>query len=199
MTQASTTLTLLLALSSLGGCAASSPTVAHTPLGRAFAAAPGSASTAPAPSGDPPAERHGMIATDAAREQSTPSVLAPTPKAALQRYALLYANWRADSLSRVERRLAALAVGAARLTAEQIAASHSTTTALAAEHVQNTGVVLSIAPGQGPARGQWIVVTQEQTTGAGPYAGLPPSLHVTLARTQRFGQGWAISSWRSSI
>jgi hypothetical protein len=196
MTHARATTALLLALASLSGCGAT--TSAPSSLGRSFAAAPDPTSPAPAPSGDPPAERHGTIPPDAARQQSTPSALAPTPQAALQRYALLYTNWRATSLPSVERQLAALAVGAARLTAEQIAASHSKTTALAAEHVQNTGVVLAIAPGQGPVRGQWIVVTQEQTIGEGPYAGLPPTLHVTLARTRRLGHGWAISSWTPS-
>ena len=167
------------------------------PLGRPFAAQPAASSRAPAPAGDPPAERGGTVsARQAASENElTGSSLAPSPQAALLRYALLYANWQADSLSRVERRLAALAVGAARLTAEQIAASQSATAALAADHVQNTGVVLSIARGQGPARGLWVVVTREQTTGAGLYAGLPPTLHVTLARTQRFDEGFAISSW----
>jgi hypothetical protein len=55
--------------------------------------------------------------------------------------------------------------------------------------------VLAIAPGQGPAAGQWIVVTQEQTTGTGPYASLPPALHVTFASTERLNHGWVISGW----
>ncbi len=191
MTRATAKLTLLLALALLSGCTASAP----PPLGRAFAAAPGPTSTAPPPSGDPPAERHGTIPPGAARHQRTPSRLAPTPQAALQRYALLYSNWQAVNLPSVERQLASMAVGPARLTAEQIAASHSMTAALAADRVQSTGVVLSIAPGRGPARGQWIIVTQEHTTGAGAYVSLPATLHVTLARTQRLDQGWTISGW----
>jgi hypothetical protein len=130
-----------------------------------------------------------------ARKENTPSSLAPSPQAALLRYALLYTNWQASSLPAHERRLAALAVGAARLTAEQEDASASAAAALAADHVQNTGVVLSIAAELGPTRGQWIVVTQEQSTGTGPYAGLPPTLHVTLARTERLKRGWAVSEW----
>jgi len=195
MTRARATLTVLLVLASLSGCAASSPTSAPAPLGRSVAATPRLASTAPAASGESTTEQHGTIPPGAARQQSTPSALAATPQAALARYALLYSSWRAASLPGVERQVAALAVGPARLTAEQIAASHSATAELAADHVQNTGIVLSIAPGQGPARNQWIIVTQEQTTGTGPYAGLPPALRVTLARTQRLSQGWAISSW----
>lgn len=99
------------------------------------------------------------------------------------------------SLPAAERRLASLAIGAARLTAEQLAASNSVTAELAVNHVQNKGVVLAITPGQGSARRQWIVVTEEQATGTGPYAGLPPTLHVTLAHTERLGRGWVISSW----
>jgi hypothetical protein len=53
--------------------------------------------------------------------------------------------------------------------------------------------VLAITRGRGPAAGQWIVVTQEQSTGTGPYAGLPPTLHVTLASTEHLDHGWVIS------
>jgi hypothetical protein len=55
--------------------------------------------------------------------------------------------------------------------------------------------VLAITTGEGPARGQWIVVTQEQTTGTGPYAGLPPAPHVTVARAKRLGRAWIVSEW----
>lgn len=186
-------LTLILALMTLSGCG--STTSVPSSLGRPFAAAPGPTSPAPAPIGDPPAERHGTVPESSARTENTPGSLASSPQAALVRYALLYTNWRAASLVALERRLASLAVGAARLTAEQAGASRSAAGALAANHVQNTGVVLSIAAGRGPARGQWVVVTQEQSTGTGPYAGLPPTLHVTLARTERVNRSWVISEW----
>jgi hypothetical protein len=118
-----------------------------------------------------------------------------SPQAALDRYALSYTNWQAASLPSHERQLTALVVGAARLAAEQTAASQSAVTALAADHVQNSGVLLAIAAGQGPAHGQWIVVTDEHTTGTGPYSGLPPSMHVTLARVQQRSRGWIVSEW----
>ena len=38
-----------------------------------------------------------------------------------------------------------------------------------AHDVANVGQVVAIAPGEGPDRGQWVVVTEEQTTGTGPY------------------------------
>jgi hypothetical protein len=187
-------LALTLALAFLSGCGTSSTTSTRSPLGRAFAAPPGPAGAA-AFNGDPPAERQGIVPQSAASKQDTASALAPSPQAALLRYALLYTNWRAASLPTVERQLASQAVGAARLTAEQIAASSSAIDELAAHHVQNTGIVLAIAPGRGPAAGQWIVVTQEHSSGTGPYAGAPPTLHVTLASTEHLDHGWAISDW----
>lgn len=187
-------LALILLLICVSGCGASSTTSVPS-LGRAFTAASSPAGAAAAPIGDPPAERHGTIPQSAVSKQDTPSSLAPSPQAALLRYALLYTNWQAASLPTNERRLASLAVGAARLTAEQNAASSSAIAELAAHHVQNSGIVLAIAPARGPVRGQWIVVTQEQSSGTGPYASLPPTLHVTLASTGHLNRGWAISGW----
>jgi hypothetical protein len=180
----------------LAGCGASTASAPSSP-GRPFAAQPTPVGHAPAPIGDPAAERHGAAPKSQAAEENAPtaSSLAPSPQAALHRYALAYTNWTARSLAMHERALASLAVGPARLAAEQIAASQSAIATLAAHHVQNKGVVLAIAPDQGPARGQWVVVTQEQTTGIGPYAGLPTSLHVTLTRAVRVGAGWLVSEW----
>jgi hypothetical protein len=148
-------------------------------------------------SDDPPAERNGTVPQSqvAAEKKLTPGSVARSPQAALRRYALAYTNWTASSLPAHERSLASRAVGPARLAVEQIAASESDTAALAADNVQNKGVVLAIASAQGPARGQWLVVTQEQTTGTGPYAGLPPAPHVSLARIAHVGRGWAVSEW----
>jgi hypothetical protein len=188
-------LVLILALISLSGCGASSTSSVPSPLGRDFAASPSSAAAAAAQSGDPPAERHGTIPQSSANKEDTPSSLAPSPQTALLRYGCLYTNWQAASLPTVERQLASLAVGPARLTVEQLAASASIVAELARNHVQNRGIVLAIAPGRGPAAGQWIVVTQEESTGTGPYAGLPPTLHVTLASTEHLEHGWVISSW----
>jgi len=186
---------LALALLGLTGCARSTPS--SPPLGRPFTAPPVRASAAPTPAGDPLPERDGTVSDQQGAEENTPvpGSLASSPQAALLRYALVYTNWRAASLGRHELQLAALAVGPARLAAEQTAASASAAAALAADHVRNTGVVLGIAHGQGPARGSWIVVTEERTTGGGPYAGLPQSAHVTIARVQQWGQGWGVSEW----
>jgi hypothetical protein len=132
----------------------------------------------------------------AEENRAAAAAIARSPRAALRRYALAYTNWRAGDLAAHERELIALAIGAARLAAQQTAASRSATVSLATNRVENKGVILAIAPGEGPAGGQWVIVTQEQTTGTGAYAGLPPAPHVTLARVARVGQGWAVSQWR---
>jgi hypothetical protein len=111
------------------------------------------------------------------------------------RYALAYTNWRASQLPARERQLAALSVGVARLGAEQAAAAQSGVAALAAHDVANVGQVVAIAPGEGSDRGQWVVVTEEHTTGTGAYAGLPAGPHVTLARVVHLASGWAVSAW----
>jgi hypothetical protein len=151
----------------------------------------------PAPAGDPPSERGGTIppAARAAQRSVSPAALAATPREALVRYALLYVNWRAAQLPARERELAALSIGTARLTALQTATAGSGAGALVASDVANSGQVIAVTPGEGAAAGQWVVVTQEQTTGRGAYAGLPPGPHVTLARVTRESRGWVVSAW----
>ena len=59
----------------------------------------------------------------------------------------------------------------------------------------NSGQVVAIAPGEGPDAGQWVIVTEEHTTGTGGYAGLPPAPHVTLAQVSHLDGGWIVSAW----
>lgn len=188
---------LLLALLALGGCGAGAPP-APSPLGRSLEAERIPVSRAPAPNGDPPAERGGTVPQRqlAAQDTTAANSASPTPQAALHRYALAYTNWTAANLPAHERQLAAMAIGPARLAAEQTAASGSAVASLAASHVTNKGAVIAIAAGEGSARGQWVIVTQERTSGTGVYAGLPPTPHVTVARVRRVGHGWAVWEWR---
>jgi hypothetical protein len=188
---------LLLGLLALAGCGSNSTSNTPSPLGRPLNSAAAPARQALSFSGDPPAERNGTIPQSQTAKQDTPGTgsSAPSPQAALRHYALIYTNWQATSLVDHERELASIAIGTARQASEQTIASQSATTELTANHVQNKGIVLAISPGEGPAHGQWVVVTQEQTTGTGPYAGLPASLHVTLARIQHLDRGWVVSSW----
>lgn len=189
----------LLALLAMGGCGTSSTSSNAPPLGRAIDAAPPAIGPAPAPVGDPAAERGGTVPRGMASGENTPAAgaAASSPQGALRRYALSYTNWNAATLSAHERQLATLAIGPARLAALQTAAALGGNSELAAHRVRDTGVVLAIAPGEGPARGEWVVVTQERTSGTGAYAGLPASPHVTLARVRRVGSGWVVYEWRA--
>ena len=170
------------------------------PLGRSIAAGPPRpvpVAPTPAPLGDPAAERGGTIpaAAQTAEDAVSPVGVASSPKLALRRYALAYVNWHASGLHEREQQLAAISIGAAKLTAAQTAAARSGTDALIASHVANSGQVVAIAPGEGPDAGRWIVVTEEHTTGTGPYAGLPPAPHVTLAQVTHLDGGWVVNAW----
>ncbi len=187
---------LLLALLALDGCGGAT-TPASSPLGRSLGAERIPVSRAPAPVGDPAGERGGTVPPSQTAAQDTPAEgsTSPTPQMALRRYALAYTNWTAANLPVHEHQLASLAIGPARLAAEQTAASGSAIASLARSRVENRGVVIAIAAGEGPARRQWVILTQEQTTGTGDYAGLPPTLHITYAQVRRVNHRWAVRTW----
>ena len=182
----------------LAGCGGSLRVAA--PLGRSIAAGPprpAPVAPTPAPVGDPPAERGGTIpaGAQAAEDSVSRAGVANSPQLALRRYALAYVNWHASGLQEREQQLVAMSIGAAKLTAEQTAAARSGAAALIASHVANSGQVVAIAPGEGPDAGQWVIVTEEHTTGTGGYAGLPPAPHVTLAQVSHLDGGWVVSAW----
>jgi hypothetical protein len=185
------TATMALLALVLAGCAGTAGV--SVPLGRSIAAGP----PRTVPVGDPPAERGGTIATRAraAWDSVSTAGVAGSPQLALHHYALTYVNWRANDLAARERQLAAISVGAAKLIAEQTAAARSGAAALVANDVANSGQVVAIAPSEGPDAGQWVIVTQEHTTGSGAYAGLPPGPHVTLAQVRHVKGGWVVSAW----
>lgn len=150
-----------------------------------------------ADSGDPAPERGGTIPASAqtAQDRVSSGAASPTARAAVAQYAALYVNWTAATLVANQRKLAALSIGAARLQAEQAAATASTDTKLTADRVINTGRLVSLGPGTGPAAGKWVVVTNEKTVGQGDYQGLPATVHVTYAAVTRTPQGWLVSQW----
>jgi hypothetical protein len=148
-------------------------------------------------SADPPHERGGTTPVRARAVQNTlaPGAAQPTPQAALGRYAELYVNWSAPDVVARQRQLASISLGQARAQALQAAASAQHDTLLTRSKVTNAGEVVAIASGEGAAAGEWVVVTREETTGTGDYAGLPLTLHVIYARLTRTRTGWLVSSW----
>ena len=85
--------------------------------------------------------------------------------------------------------------GTARAAALQAAASYSRDPELERSRVANTGAIVSLAPGQGPQRGDWVIVTSEHTTGQGDYAALPATAHVTYAHLTHTPHGWTVNLW----
>jgi hypothetical protein len=183
----------LLVAVALAGCGLSNPYATHTTASRHGTRS----ATAPARNADPVPERGGTIPSAARRAQGAVSARAgeATPRAALERYAQLYTNWTAATVLGLQRQLAAISIDSARAEAQQAAASYARDTTLSASHVTNHGTVVGITPGQGPAAGNWVIVTRETTTGTGDYSGLPPQLHVTYAQLTHTGHGWIVSTW----
>ncbi len=128
-----------------------------------------------------------------------PAAVAPagadSPQAAIARYATAEINWTAATLGADQRHLAAISLGAARAMALQTAATYSTGSQLQHSQVTNRGQITSIAAGQGPASGEWVITTREHTTGAGDYAGLPTQPHIYYARLRHTPTGWQITQW----
>ena len=120
------------------------------------------------------------------------SVAAPTAQGALEHFTRLYINWTASQLPARSRQLADLATGQAQAQSLALAARAAV---LARYHVSNSGTVTAIAAGQGPEQGRWAVVTNELTTGTGPYLGLPATSHVTWATVIHTPHGYVIDGW----
>jgi len=136
------------------------------------------------PNAPPPAPSSGYTAQSVKR----------TPGEALSSFASLYANWTYRDLTRRQRTLAAMAVGAARTAELQAAASSAADSTLTASHLANSGSVVSIAADRTQG-GRWVIVTHEHTSGSGDYEGLPGAYHVTLARLASVPGGYAVSEW----
>ncbi len=177
-----------------GGCAAISDPYAS---GNTTSAARAATATPAPDAGDPVPERGGTISTAARAPSSRLAAEAgePSPQAALARYGELYVNWSAADVVPRQRELASISLGQARAQALQAAASARADTVLARSRVANTGQVVSVGMGEGAGAGEWVIVTREQTTGHGDYAGLPPTLHVTYAQVTRTPRGWVVSRW----
>jgi hypothetical protein len=123
---------------------------------------------------------------------------APTAVAAIRAFASQYINWQADTVAAQMWALAAHSVGQAR-SEMQLAAAHTAGDyELQRGGIANSGTVEAIAPLRAH-RGQYVVVTREQTTATGTtaYQGLRPAWHLALATVVQLKPGqWAVSRWQ---
>lgn len=181
----------------LAGCGLTDPYSARQPSSSVTSST--SRSTTPSTTttnADPAPERGGTITPGARVTQSLLATGAgrPTPQSALEHYARLYVNWSAGTVAADQRELAAISVDQARAQALQAAARYAQDQTLQQSGVANSGHVVAITSSI-TTPGQWVLVTSEQTTGKGDYAGLPPTLHVTYAQVTRAPSGWIVSEW----
>ena len=194
--------TALVALAlALAGCGLSDPYEQQQPKRTSSTAQPSTtASTGPpvvsattsstATAGNPGEHDEGRAPPNHQRVRS--GLAAPSAQAALEQFARMYINWTASKLAARSRQLAKLATGQAQAQALALAARAAV---LARYQVTNSGTVTAIAAGQGSEQGRWAVVTNELTTGTGPYLGLPATSHVIWATVIRTRHGYVIDSW----
>jgi hypothetical protein len=138
---------------------------------------------------------HAQVTVSATTRASAAPVSTRSAAVLLRRYATVSINWTSHTLAARQRELARLAVAGARAQALQTAASYGPSSSLHRSRVSNRGQITSIATGQGPRRGWWVITTQETTSGSGDYQHLPAQAHVYAARLTRTGNGWQVSRW----
>jgi hypothetical protein len=191
---------VLLAAGAIGGCAGIGNPYQSTSTARTPAVTSTSTTAASADAADPAPERGGIIPPSARAAQTALARGATTrsPQAALERYANLYVNWTAADVTARQRELASISLGQARAQALQAAASAAGDTQLRKSRVANSGSVVAITRGRGPAAGEWVLVTREQTSGQGDYTGLPPTLHVIYAELAATPKGWVVTQWQAA-
>jgi len=181
-------LTAALAASVLAGCGITNPYQRPHHL----ATTSSSTSTSSTTSSFTTASNPGEINEGQLPPAPVPAGVSPTPRGALARYAQLYVNWNAGQLTDRGRQLAAISTGQARHQAQALA---SRGPVLARYQVTNHGSVTAIGAGQGAEQGRWVVVTNELTSGTGPYLGLPATSHVTWATVTATHHGYVVSAW----
>jgi hypothetical protein len=157
--------------------------------------APKASKTASDPT--PALERGGTIPQSAKTQNSQLAATAASasPPAALKRYANLACNWTAGTVVARQRQLVEDSLGQARANARQALTELSADHTLAANSIVNRCQIISLAPGAGPAKGQWVIVLDQSTTGSSDYSSLPATLHVIYATTTRHNGGYVPSQW----
>jgi hypothetical protein len=180
----------------LAGCGISDP-YTHPATTSANASAATTSATATMTVTDPsePPPSKPTTTADSGVTTAPATASAATPRKAVQLYARLYINWTAKTIGSHQRQLAGMSEGTARAAALQAAASYGRDQLLQNSDVANTGTIVSIAAGQGPERGDWVIVTSERTTGQGDYVGLPAAAHATYAHVTHTHHGWVVNQW----
>jgi hypothetical protein len=161
----------------------------HDPYRRLNVTASTTATHAAGPVGSPDADEG-----DGPRAPAAPDLVpqAATPRAALLRFGQLYVNWTATALPERAQQLARFSIGEARVEALQMVSRRRT---LVRYQVRNSGSVVAIAAARGTEHGRWAVITNEVTSGVGPYLGLPATSHVTWATVAHEAGGYVVSTW----
>jgi hypothetical protein len=142
----------------------------------------------------PALERGGTI-PQSAKPKLAVNAASASPAAALERYANLACNWTAANVAVRQRKLVSISLGQARANAQQALAELSADQTLTTNDIVNRCQVVSIASGAGPAKGEWVVVLEQSTTGSAEYGSLPATLHVIFGATVRRKQGFLVTRW----
>jgi hypothetical protein len=142
-----------------------------------------------------PAPERGGTIPQSAKPQLAANAASASPAAALKRYANLACNWTAANVASRQQQLVTGSLGQARSNAQQAFAELSADHTLAADSIVNRCQIVSVAPGTGPARGRWVLVLKQSTSGGGEYANLPATLHVIYANARRQDGGYVATEW----
>jgi len=149
---------------------------------------------------DPYNDRRPATATTPARsaqdEPGTPPALpdtpAPSAREALRRFALLYTNWRFESLARTRAALARQATGALRAQLERDARDAADDASQRASTQRNSGVVAGILIE--PGRPAYAIVRETAWYGDDPRES---SWFLYRAQAVETTGGWLVARWQA--
>jgi hypothetical protein len=171
----------------LAGCGLTDP-------GAAYYSTTTSKSSKAAANPTPAPERGGTI-PQSDKPQLAVTAASASPAAALERYANLACNWTWANVAARQRRLVDESLGQARSNAQQALAELAADRTLAANSIVNRCQIVSLACGAGPAKGQWVLVLTQSTSGSADYSSLPATRHVIYAATAHESNGYTVTRW----
>jgi hypothetical protein len=142
-----------------------------------------------------PAPERGGTIPQSDKPQLAVTAASASPAAALERYANLACNWTWANVAARQRQLVDESLGQARSNAQQALAELAADRTLAANSIVNRCQIVSLARGAGPAKGQWVLVLTQSTSGSADYSSLPATLHVIYAATAHESNGYTVTRW----